>query len=145
MKAYNERVARWQQLTIAQLSFTNNLFLGLNLGFLGFFITQNKLSADCACWIFVIKVLAILGLGVSFFTGVYLVVNRLRDFRSTTALVRRREKKFKIKQGLESGNLVSIESEISTLKKKTTQLGIKTWILLNWQIWSFAIGITELR
>jgi hypothetical protein len=42
-KSYNDRFVRWQQLTIGQLSFTNNLFLGLNLGFIGFFVTQSGL------------------------------------------------------------------------------------------------------
>lgn len=140
-KSYNDRFVRWQQLTTGQLSFTNNLFLGLNLGFLGFLVTQSGLTFSCTCWAFTIQVLSLLGLGVSFVTGVFLVINRLKDFRKTTKLVKNRKKKFEIDNKLKDmDNIDSVKYTIANLKTETDKLGRITWILLNWQIWTFMIG-----
>ncbi len=140
-KSFNDRFIRWQQLTIGQLSFTNNLFLGFNLGFLGFLITQSGLTFCTVCWICTIQLLALLGLGTSFITGVLLVINRLKDFRKTTQLVKSRKKKFEIQYILRtSDNIEAVKSTISNLKTETDKLGRVTWSLLNWQVWSFLIG-----
>jgi hypothetical protein len=140
-KSYNDRFVRWQQLTIGQLSFTNNLFLGFNLGFIGFFVTQFGLTFSCVCWIFNIQILTLLGLGTSFVTGIILVINRLKDFRKTTQLIKNRKQKFEIEHNLKkSDNLESVKSTISNLKNETDKLGKITWKLLNWQIWTFLIG-----
>lgn len=139
--SYNERFIRWQQLTIGHLSLTNNLFLGLNLGFLGFFTTQSGLTISSVCWIFMIQVLTLLALSVSFVTGVYLVINRLNDFRKTTLLVKNHKEKFEIEENLKSSyRLESIKFEIKNLKTETTKLGETTWRLLKLQIWAFTIG-----
>jgi len=139
-KSYADRFVRWQQLTIGQLSFTNNLFLGYNLGFLGFLLTQSGLTFSCNCWIFTVQVLTLLGLATSFLTGVILVVNRLKDFRNTTQLVKNRKKKFEIEHLAAAGDINTIESTIANLKTETDKLGKTTWTLLKWQIWTFMIG-----
>lgn len=140
-KSYNDRFVRWQQLTIGQFSFTNNLFLGLNLGFIGFFVTQSGPSFSGVCWIFTIQILTLLGLGISFFTGIFLVINRLKDFRKTTQLIKNRKHKFEIEHNLrKSETLELIKSTISNLKNETDKLGKITWNLLNWQVWTFLIG-----
>lgn len=140
-KFYNERFVRWQQLTIGQLSLTNNLFLGLNLGFLGFLATQSGLTFSSTCWIFMIQVLTLLSLGVSFVTGVYIVLNRLNDFRKTTQLVKNRKDNFEIDKKLKSSDRIkSIEFNIANLKTETDKLGETTWSLLKLQIWAFTIG-----
>ncbi|SHJ54895.1 hypothetical protein SAMN04488028_101469 [Reichenbachiella agariperforans] len=140
-KAYNDRFVRWQQLTTAQISFTNNLVLGFNLGFLGFFVTQSGLAFSCVCWIFTLQVFALLSLTTSFFTGILLVINRLNDFRKTTQLVKYRKKQFEIEHNLNtSSNIETVKSTIAMLKTEANRLGKITWILLNWQIWTFLIG-----
>lgn len=140
-KSYNERFVRWQQLTIGQLSFTNNLFLGLDLGFLGFLVTQSGLVFSNSCWIFMIQIMILLGLGGSFVTGVYLVINRLKDFRKTTQLVKNRKIKFEIDHKIKfSNDIKSLKSKIKNLKNETDKLGKITWILLKWQIWTFMIA-----
>ena len=140
-KSYNERFVRWQQTTIGQMSFTNNLFLGLNLGFLGFYTTQSGLSFNCNCILFTLNLLTLLGLIISFITGILLVINRLIDFRNTTQLVKYRKKKFEIDHNLNQyKDDEFIEASIIKLKITTERLGNRTWILLNWQILTFAIG-----
>src|SRR5690606_32260541 len=131
-KYYDDRFVRWQQLTIRQLSFTNNLILGFNLTFLGFLVTQSGLTFSCNCWTFTLQVLMLLGLGTSFLTGVILVISRLKDFRKTTQLVKNRKKKFEIEQLAMAGNIDEVKSTIDSLKTKTDQLGKTTWTLLNW-------------
>ena len=140
-KSYNDRFVRWQQLTIGQISFTNNLFLGLNLGFLGFLVTQSGLTSSNICWVSIVQVLTLLGLGISFITGIILVINRLKDFRKTTQLVKKRKEKFEIEHNLRtSDNLDSVKSTIANLKTETYKLGKTTWTLLSCQIWTFMAG-----
>jgi hypothetical protein len=140
-KSLYDRFVRWQQLTISQLSFTNNLFLGLNLGFLSFFITQSGFSISCICCLLTLQVLTFLGLGISFITGIMAVWNRLIDFRTTTQLVKKRKQKFEHEHNIKiHSDIESIKSSISVDKTLTDKLGEKTWQLLKWQIWTFLIG-----
>jgi hypothetical protein len=141
-KAYNERFVRWQQLEIRQMSFTNNLILGFNLGFLGFFVTQSGLKFGSICSILTItQVLTLIGLGISFVIGIILVVNRLKDFRATTHLIKLKKKRFKAKLNSHpSTSIKSINDSIQKLKIETEKLGKFTWALLDLQIWSFLVG-----
>ena len=140
-KSYTERFTKWQQLTISQLSFTNNLFLGLNLGFLGFYVTQSGLTFSCLWILFTIQIFTLLGLGISFVTGTKMVLNRLKNFRTTTQLVKVRKQKFEHKHRLKvHSDIESNNSAILNLKTSTDKLGNTTWILLKWQIWTFFIG-----
>lgn len=145
-KSYNERFVRWQQLTIGQLSLTNNLFISLNLGFLGFFLIQVGLVFSKTCWIFMIQVFTILSIAISFIAGVSLVIKRLYNFRKTTQLVKSRRERFEIQETLKSSNKIDSEElqivnlKIANLKTETDKLGETTWCLLKLQIWTFAIG-----
>ena len=140
-KSYNERFVRWQQLTIGQLSLTNNLFISLNLGFLGFFLIQVGLVFSKTCWIFMIQVFTILCIAISFIAGVSLVIKRLYNFRKTTQLVKSRRERFEIQETLKSSNKIdSEELQIVNLKTETDKLGETTWNLLKLQIWSFVLG-----
>ena len=104
-------------------------------------MTQNVLTFSCICWVFIIQVFTLLGLGISFITGIILVINRLKDFRKTTKLVKKRKEKFEIEHNLRtSDNLESVKSTISNLKIETDKLGKMTWTLLNCQIWTFTTG-----
>ncbi len=141
LKSYYERYVRWQQLRIQQLSYVNNLFLGLTTGLLGFLVTKSNVTFNCNCWIFTIQVLTFLGLTISLITGILLVLNRLKDFRKTTWLVGKRIDKFELEQNNSgSTEIDSIKNNISILKSETDALGKYTWILLQWQIWTFTIG-----
>ena len=82
-----------------------------------------------------------MGLGVSFVIGVSLVINRLNDFRKTTFLVQKRKLKFENDHKIKSSNDIdTLKFEIMILKSETNKLGERTWLLLKWQIWSFAVG-----
>lgn len=141
-KNYKERIVRWQQLSIKQLSYTNNLFLGLNLAFLGFLITQIELKIRCNCFLVSIQLIGFLFLGISFLTGILTVLNRLKDFRATHKLVRNKKLRFEHKLRVsENRNISNIESAISEYQSITNKLGRQTWIYLQWQIWTFVIGV----
>lgn len=140
-KLRNERVVRWDQYRVNHFSYTNNLFIALNLGFLGFFITQSGFNYSCLCWLLTLQILTVLLLGISFLTGILAVLNRLKDFRLTARLTKLRKKRFEYDHNIKAyPDIGEIRSDIRGLKTKTSALSPRTWILLNWQIWSFLIG-----
>lgn len=141
-KNYKERFVRWQQLTIKQLSYTNNLFLGLNLAFLGFLITQTGLIISGNCLLFITQIISFLTLGASFFTGIITVLSRLSDFRATHQLIKNEKLRFEHNKKLkENLNISNIESEICKYKCIADKMGLRTWIYLRWQIWTFVVGV----
>jgi len=140
-KLRNERVVRWDQYRIKHFSYTNNLFIALNLGFLGFFITQSGFNYSCICWLLTLQILTVLLLGASFLTGILAVFNRLKDFRLTARLTKKRKKQFEHDHNIGTySNIEEIRSDIRDLKTKTNTLSPRTWILLNWQTWTFLSG-----
>lgn len=137
----NEKVVRWDQYRINQFSFTNNLLITLNLGFLGFLTSQSSFEFNSNCCLLAIQFLAIIVLMISFLTGMLTALNRLKDFRLTSRLTKLKKKKFEHEHSVRTySNIEEIKSDIQALKAITKELGPKTWILLNWQIWSFFIG-----
>jgi hypothetical protein len=138
-KAYKERFVRWQQLSISQLSFSNNLLLGLNLGFLAFFTSEAGLKLNPICVAALLQIICLLGTGASFVTGIILVLNRLNDFHSTSQLIRKKQQKYEADYSLGTNNS-SFEEDVKTLKSKTDKYGKRTWTLFRWQIWTFAAG-----
>jgi hypothetical protein len=59
LKNLKERHVRWQQLSIKQLSFANNLILTLTIGFLGFFATKDGLLLSYNRWIFLCQIVTL--------------------------------------------------------------------------------------
>lgn len=140
-KVKMDRVVRWDSYRINQFSYTNNLLIGLNLAFLGFFINQSGFKVSCNCYFITLQLLTGLLLSVSFIIGLVTVLNRLQDFRKTAELTKRRKKKFEHDYNLKSHTEIEvIDSDIRTLKSETEKLGTMTWILLRLQIWTFLIG-----
>ena len=92
----NERFARWQQLTIKQLSFTNNLFIGFTLGLLSFLLSQTSLIISPLCWEIIFYLSSLIVLCISLIIGIILVINRLIDFRETTQLIYYRKHQLRI-------------------------------------------------
>lgn len=128
MEKINERFIRWQQLTIKHFSYTNNLFLGLNLAFLSYSINKFDFIINYNCAFKLFYILGILLLFISFIFGIRCTLTRLKDFRKTTKLIYYRKLKDK------NGN-------ISKLQKETKELGKQTWFNLKTQIYSFCFGI----
>lgn len=136
-----ERVVRWDKYRIEYFTYTNNIFIGLNLGFIGFFITQAGIVFICPPAIAILQGLTLLFLLASFVTGTFLVVKRLQNFRLTSRLTKRRKTNFELQQRLKHGiDGKNLQVEIHQLKTKTDTLGEVTWKLLSWQIWTFIIG-----
>ncbi|PZW37596.1 hypothetical protein LX95_02878 [Mesonia algae] len=119
--------ARWQLVRINQLTFINNLILGLSLGLLAYvfnFVQSDEIIFSCIqkilFWIGCITSLCSIALAL------LLALNRLKDFRKTANLVRKLEKK-----DLDEKN---------KSRQITDNLGKTTWKLFYWQIATFCIS-----
>ena len=125
----DESFVRWQGITISQLGYAVNLILGLAVAALGFVITLllNKEFIPVS-WMKCTFSVALLSLLASIGIGIWCVVNRLRDFRATKEVARKREKG-------------ATDSELQPLRVLSGMLGSKTWWLFWWQIGMFGAGI----
>ena len=124
-----ESVVRWQSITIAQLTYAVNLVLGLTIASLGFAVTllanEDFAPVSWQKWVFSLASLSLL---VSTGLGIWCVINRLRDFRLTTDIARKRSKS-------------SSEDDITDKRKKSRGLGNTSWRLFRCQIVAFGIGV----
>lgn len=120
---------RWQSITIGQLTYAVNLILGFSVATLGFqvvLLLSDKFAPvawqKCAFGLSLVLLFA----SVAF--GVWVVINRLRDFRATTKAARKRE---------EGAN----EDAIEPYRVLYRKLGARTWCLFWWQIGTFGFGM----
>ena len=117
---------RWQGRTIEQLGFVNNLLIFLATGMLAF---QSQLAIREISLTILDKytiILSTLFIFISLILGCYLALNRLRSFRLTARVARKRETKKR--EGIEY------------LRKKVKTLDKRTWWLLHMQNVSFGLG-----
>lgn len=120
---------RWQGRTIEQFGYALNLILGLTVGALGYelsFLLNEEIVRYV--WQNCLFVLSMLTLLLSVIVGLLCVVNRLRDFRTTAKIARKRE----------DG---ASDIELQPLRALTYALGKRTWLLFWWQITFFGVGI----
>ena len=120
---------RWQSITIDQLTYAVNLVLALSVATLGFQITlllNDKFIPEA--WQKCAFALSLLLLAVSVIAGIFVVVNRLRDFRATKDAARLREEK-------------ASEAIIEPYRVLYRKLGGRTWILFWWQLGTFGAGV----
>ncbi|KIO51868.1 hypothetical protein [Flavobacterium hibernum] len=89
--AENESYIRWQNIRITQLGFANNLLILLNVALLGFY---SKFLSDCEIlnnyqkfFICASFLLIIVSTGL----GIFVMLNRLEDFKLTAQIARKRE------------------------------------------------------
>ena len=131
-KSNRKSSIRWQGRTIEQFGYASNLILGLAIAGIGYETTLilNK-EIERTCWQESLLVISLLALSLSACVALWCVITRLRNFRLTAKIARKRENG-------ESG------IELQALRDKSTNFGDFTWTLLWWQIWSFAIGIISL-
>lgn len=128
-KKDRESSVRWQGRTIEQFGYTLNLILGLSVAALGYglsLLLEGKFRG--VDWQNCVLLHSMLSLLLSVFLGLWCVVNRLRDFRTTTKIARKRE----------NGEP---DSNLQPLRTLACTLGKRTWHLLWWQIATFAAGI----
>jgi len=138
---YRERFIRWQQLSISQLSYSNNLIMSLTLGMLAFSATKLDFKIpkeECFCLLISWSYFLLLA---SLLTGIILTINRLNDFRKTKELINSKKKRFETKNKIkESCDLETIDSAIESLDNLTNELGKSTWVLFHIQLWTFFLG-----
>lgn len=84
---------RWQAIAIAQMGYAVNLILTFATAALGFALaTIKNLSQKSPCWGGCFLVLAGISLMISITIGICCVLNRLRDFRESAQIARKRER-----------------------------------------------------
>jgi cytochrome b subunit of formate dehydrogenase len=129
MTAQNERFVRWQKISIEHLGFCNNLILALATGAFAYSLslTQDKTfeAARTVHWYLgAVVFIALLALSLSMASGLFCMLNRLRDFRGTS------------QRAKESPNAPS--------KEELDQMGKLTWNLFYGQAWAFIIALAFL-
>ncbi|MFA5601958.1 MAG: hypothetical protein WDA06_15285 [Phenylobacterium sp.] len=141
-KLRQERVVRWDKYRIEQMSFTNNLFIGFSIAFLSFFVTKTELTFHRCSLLCCIQILTVVFVGLSFLSGTLLTINRLKDFRQTARLTKRKKRKYEHENNIEcSKNIRRLKYQIVKLKRETNELGENTWCFLRCQVWTFFAGV----
>ena len=128
---------RWQSITIGQLTYAINLILSFSVATLGFQVTlllSDKFNP--VSWQKCTFCLSLALLAASLVFGVWVVINRLRDFRATMKAAREREKLERRDVSAEE-----IEKEIEPYRVLYRKLGERTWCLFWWQVGTFSTGV----
>ena len=137
-----ERVVRWDKYRIEQMSFTNNLFIGFGIAFLSFFVAKTELVFHRCYFLCCIQILTAILVGLSFLSGTLVTINRLKDFRQTARLTKKRKRKYEHENNIEcSKNIRRLRHQIVKLERETRELGDNTWCFLRCQIWTFFVGV----
>ncbi|MFA6414633.1 MAG: hypothetical protein WC217_02085 [Candidatus Paceibacterota bacterium] len=127
----DDRFVRWQQLSISEMGKTISLFLGIAFATIGFVVSQ-LISADFIFRNYWDKFLFSFGsvvLLAHIVVSLILTLNRLKDFKLTTKVVR-------VKQNEKS------TSAIADLREELEMISNKTRCLFGCSLWLF--GIAEL-
>ena len=115
----------WQKVTRGHFTATCNLVLGLATGLLAFFSERFFAGPRPTGWPLFLGAISMVALTVSVALALWCNVNRLRDFRATAQIARRRLK----------NEPISPEA-----RSETEALGRLSWILFWWQLLLFGIG-----
>jgi hypothetical protein len=135
-KEHQESFVRWQGVTVAQLGYAIGLLLTIATAILGFAFSllKDKSFSPTGC----VKCLfssALILLTSSIVLGLLCVINRLVDFRETTAIARDRE------QWRREGSQPDlIDSKLRIRRDHTKVLGRRSWRLFWAQAMSAGFG-----
>ncbi|MCW8827612.1 MAG: hypothetical protein OQK94_01000 [Gammaproteobacteria bacterium] len=131
-KRDRESSVRWQGRTIEQFGYALNLVLGLTIAGIGYETTLifNE-EVERAGWQNCLLAISLLALVISAGVALWCVVTRLRNFRLTAEIARKRE------DGVS-------DMELQPLRTKSSDFGGFTWVLFWWQIGSFSVGVLTL-
>lgn len=128
---------RWQAITIGQLTYVINLILGFSVAALGFQLSLLQNSNFCLpSWGKCIFSISLISLSLSTALGIWVVINRLRDFRLTMRTARKREV-----MRNEKKTEVEIDCALEPYRMKSRELGDMTWTLFWCQIGTFSVSI----
>ena len=130
----DDSFVRWQKYTLDQLTYSVNLILTLSTASLGFAVALliNKdfplTSFPLWSWGKILFLLTLLALFASMGLGIWCVINRLYDFRTTKDTARQREKG-------------TSDEELKPLRLKYEDYGAKTWKIFWGQIGCFGFAV----
>ena len=127
-----ERFVRWQGKSLDYLSYVINLILGLSIAGIGF--EAKMLSEDSfrpAGFAKTAFVLSIASTLLASAVGFACIINRLKDFRDTAAIARKKSKD-------------EYDGELYELRDLVGILGKRTRRYFNWQAALFCIGVVLL-
>ena len=131
---------RWQAITISQMGLAVSLILTLATASLGFAFTLSKDPVIRGhCWGRCFLLLGLLSQLVSIGFGIWCVLNRLKDFRTTAHIARERERMEE-----EKVEHTVIDQKLQCDRGENRTRGERSKTLLNWQAGTFAAGITFL-
>ncbi len=126
--ALEERFVRWQGLSIAQLSFAINLFVGFTVAVLAFSLSLlRELSFAPSRNYAIMYLLSLLLLSAGALCGIGAVVTRLLDFRATTQKIRLQQK-------------VPVSEDVAVIGDYTKGMGKATWRLFWLLLAGFTLG-----
>ena len=111
------------------LSYAINLFLGLSIAAIGFEMAlMQKIDFIIEGWHKCFFTLSLGSLVVASGLGIACVLNRVKDFRDTTTIARKKSKE-------------EYDEELDELREVVGIIGSRTRTLFNWQVWLFSIGL----
>ena len=119
------RFVRWQSIQVTQLGFVLNLVMGFAVAGLGLWVSllrDTSFQPQCrAKYIFVLSAISFL---ISIASGMWCSLNRLWDFRITAGMAR----------GKWTGD------ELKKKEIRSEKLGDRTWMLLYFEVSTFALA-----
>ncbi|PHN95485.1 hypothetical protein CSC80_09205 [Maribacter sp. 6B07] len=123
----NKSYLKWQDIRIKQLGYANNLIIALAVAVLGFAInfiqTEDLILSSFQKKLFwVASSLIIISIGL----GIFVILNRLEDFKLTAQIARKRDK--------------NERDRIEDDRLKSEKMGKKTWNSFIWQIVTFLVS-----
>lgn len=83
LKFYTERYEYWTDMSLSQLSLTNNLLLTISIGFIAFCFDKDNIDQSENRFFLT----SIILMGISVFLGLCVVFSRLYDFRISRSLL----------------------------------------------------------
>lgn len=117
---------RWQNISLKQLSYSNNLFIGLAIALISYIfnIISNVIElTNCQKIFFWLSLISLI---VSTSAGICLSIKRLKNFKITAQIARNKEKK----------DIKNLEN----LRKISKRLGELTWYYFYLQVGAFIVG-----
>lgn len=122
---------RWQTVTVNQLTYASNLILTFIVASIAFevnlVISQKLVFSSCLTKMTFIA--SLIFFAISFVSSIFLIFNRLADFRDTTDIARLRE---------DSKNQ---DISLPRRREENKKLGKKTWCLFRIQIITFCTAM----
>lgn len=122
---------RWQTITVNQLTYVSNLILTFIVASIAFEVNLaiSKPVVFSSCLTKMSFIASLIMFAISFIVSIFLIFNRLKDFRDTTDIARLRE------------DTENKDSSLQARRAENRKLGVKTWRLFNTQMITFSIGM----